>query len=375
MSVVIKQAITRKDMKKWVDFPNKLYKKVDAYVPFLFNDEMDTFNPKKNPGYEFCESKQFLAYRDNKIVGRIGGIINHAANKKWGWNSIRFTRFDFIDDFEVSSALFNAVVDWGKERGFDTIMGPIGFYDMDHEGMLIEGFDELNLSITFYNYPYYIEHMEKLGLVKDVDWVEYQLKVPETTDPKIEKLSNYMQERNGYKLVMYNDRKDLWKDGFEAFKLIDEAFSILHGSVPLTDAVINKVLADYIPLVNLRYICSIKDKDGKIAGFAVMVPSIAKALKKSNGRMLPFGLFRMLKALKGKNDTLEMFFVAVDPEHQRRGMPAIMMDAMLKMCVENGVKICETGPELEHNTAVQGMWRYFKDVRQHRRRRCWKKEI
>ena len=375
MSVVIKQVSTRKDMKKWVDFPNKLYKKVDAYVPFLFNDEMDTFNEKKNPAYEYCESKQFLAYKDKKVVGRIGGIINHAANKKWGWNSIRFTRFDFIDDFEVSSALFNAVVDWGKERGFDTIMGPIGFHDMDHEGMLIEGFNELNLSITFYNHPYYVEHMEKLGLYKSVDWVEYQLKVPDTTDPKIEKLSKYMQERNGYKLVMYNDRKALWKDGFEAFKLIDEAFSILYGSVPLTDSVINKVLKDNIPLINLKYICAVKDKDDKKVGFAIMIPTIAKALKKTNGRLLPFGIFRLLKALKGKNDTLEMDFVAVDPEHQRRGMPAIMMDAMLKMCVDNGVKICETGPELEHNTAVQGMWKYFKDVRQHRRRRCWKKEI
>ena len=375
MGVVIKEVKNIKDLKKWVDFPNKLYKGVKPYVPFLFNDELDTFTKEKNPAFEFCESRQFLAYRDGKIVGRIGGIINHAANKKWGWNSIRFTRFDFIDDYEVSSALFSTVVDWGKQNGFDKIMGPIGFTDMDHEGMLIEGFDELNLSITFYNYPYYITHMEKLGLIKDVDWVEYQLKVPDTVDPKIEKLSKYMQERNGYKLVMYNDRKALWKDGYEAFKLIDEAFSILHGSVPLTDAVINKVLKDNIPLINLKFICAIKDKDDKIVGFAIMIPSIAKALKKSNGRLLPFGIFRLLKALKGKNDTLEMDFVAVDPEHQRRGMPAIMMDAMLKMCIENGVKICETGPELEHNTAVQGMWKYFKDVRQHRRRRCWKKEI
>ncbi|MBO5067217.1 MAG: GNAT family N-acetyltransferase, partial [Clostridia bacterium] len=188
------------------------------------------------------------------------------------------------------------------------------------------------------------------------------------------KLTDYLMTRNGFELVEYTDRKVLAKDAQEAFKVIDVAFSVLHGSVPLTDAVINKALADYIPLVNLKYICSIKDKEGKIAGFAVLVPSIAKALKKSNGRMLPFGMFRMLKALKGKNDTLEMFFVAVLPEYQSKGLPAIMMYQLTRMCVENGVKICETGPELEENEAVRSFWKNF-DARQHRRRRCWKKEI
>ena len=374
MSVTIKQVQTKKELKKWVDFPNKLYKGNKYYVPFLFNDEMDTFTEKKNPAFEFCESKQFLAYKDKKIVGRIAGVINHAANKKWGWNSMRFTRFDFIDDFEVSSALFNAVVDWGKERGFTSVVGPMGFTDMDHQGMLIEGFDELNLSITFYNYPYYITHMEKLGLIKDADWVEYQVKIGNQREDKFARISKYIIERNGFQLVNYTNRKDLWKDAYEAFKVIDVAEEILYGAVPLTDAVINKALADYIPLVNLKYICSVKDKEGRIAGFAVLVPSIAKALKKSNGRLLPFGLFRLLKALKGKNDTLEMFFVAVLPEYQSQGLPAIIMHQMTKMCVENKVKLCETGPELETNEAVRSFWKNF-DARLHRRRRAWKKDI
>ena len=208
-----------------------MYKKEKAYVPFMFSDEMATFTPKKNPGYEFCETKLFLAYRDKKIVGRIAGLINHAANKKWGETAIRFTRFDFIDDFEVSSALFNEVVKWGKENGFNKIMGPMGFTDMDHEGMLIEGFDEMNLSITFYNYPYYITHMEKLGLIKDVDWVEYQIKVGEQKDEKFKKLTDYLMTRNGFELVEYTDRKVLAADAEEAFRLIDVAFSVLHGSV------------------------------------------------------------------------------------------------------------------------------------------------
>ena len=374
MSIEIREVLNKSQLKKFVAFPNKMYKKEKAFVPFLFGDEMDTFNKAKNPAYEFCQTKLFLCYKDGKLVGRIAGLINHAANKKWKTNAIRYTRFDFIDDFEVSSALLNAVISWGKERGYTEITGPIGFTDMDHEGMLVEGFEEFNMSITFYNYPYYIEHMEKLGLKKDVDWVEYQLTIPPSVPEKISKLSKYIQSHGDYTVVNYTDRKVLSADAFEAFKVIDVAFSVLHGTVPLTDAVINKALADYIPLVNMDFISSVKDKDGAIIGFAVLVPSIAKALKKSNGKLLPFGLFRMLKALKGKNDTMEMFFIAVKPEYQRKGIPAIIMDEMLKACIKNGVKICETGPELELNESVQSMWKNL-DVRQHKRRRCYKKSI
>lgn len=374
MSVEIKEVLTKKDLKKWVEFPNTLYKGVDAYVPFLFNDEMDTFTKEKNPAYEFCETKLFLAYRENKIVGRIGALINHAANKKWKTNAIRFTRFDFINDFAVSEALFNEVIKWGKEKGFTKVMGPIGFTDLDHEGMLVDGFDELNMSITFYNYPYYLAHMEKLGLKKEIDWVEYQLSVPEKLDERLAKTSEFLTKRNGYKLVTYTDRKVLKNEAYEAFKVIDAAFSKLYGTVPLTDKVIDKAINDYIPLVNLKYICAVKDKEDKIVGFAILVPSIAKALKKSNGKLFPFGVFRLLSALKGKNDTLEMFLIGVEPEQQKKGLPAIIMNQMLKMCIENGVKICETGPELEVNADVQSLWKGF-TTRQHKRRRCFTKEI
>lgn len=373
MSIIIKEVVGKKDLKKWVDFPNKLYKKVSAYVPFLFNDEMDTFTKTKNPAYDFCETKLFLAYKDKKIVGRIAALINHAYNKKWNKNAMRFTRFDFIDDFEVSSALFNEVVKWTKENNLTEIMGPIGFTDLDHEGMLVEGFDELNMSITFYNHPYYIEHMERLGLVKDIDWMEFQIKVPEQLDPRIERISEHLIQRNGYQLVTYTNRKVLLHDAFEAFKVIDEAFSVLYGTVPLTDKIINKAIADYIPLVNLKYICSVKDKDGKIIGFGILVPSIAKALKKCNGRMVR-GIFRLLKALKGKNDTLEMFLIGITQEHQKKGVPAIIMNQIMKVCIENGVKLCETGPELETNESVQSMWKTF-ESRHHKRRRCWIKQI
>ena len=207
-----------------------------------------------------------MAFKEGKIVGRIAGLINYAANKKWGTNALRFTRFDFIDDYEVSKALFDKVTEWGKEKGFTQLMGPIGFTDMDHEGMLVEGFDEFNMSITFYNHPYYLDHMTKLGLEKAVDWVEFQLRAPDKIDEKLAKMSEFMQKRSGYSLVTYTNRKILKADAYEAFKVIDVAFSKLYGTVPLTDKVIDKAINDYIPLVNLKYICSVKDKEGKIAG-------------------------------------------------------------------------------------------------------------
>lgn len=374
MGVVIKEVITKKDLKKWIEFPNSLYKGNKYYVPFMASDEEETFTKEKNPAYDFCDTKLFLAYKDEKIVGRIAGLINHAYNEKWDKNAIRFTRFDFIDDYEVSKALFDTVVAWGKENGHTEIMGPIGFTDMDHEGMLVEGFEEFNMSITFYNHPYYIDHMERLGLKKDIDWIEYRINVPESLDPRFERIGNHIIKKHGFQVTMYNDRKTLYNDALEAFKVIDIAFSKLYGTVPLTPKVIKHALDGYVPVVNLDYVCSVKDKDGSIIGFGVLVPSIAKALKKSDGKLFPLGIFRMLKALKCKNDTLEMFFVAVLPEYQSLGVPAILINTLAKIIIKNGVKYCETGPMLENNTAVHSMWRHF-DKRQHRRRRCYIKGI
>ena len=370
----IKEVLTKRDLKKFVKFPNELYKDVPEFVPFMFGDEMSTFTVGKNPAYDFCETKLFLALKDNKVVGRIAGLINHSANKKWGTNNIRFTRFDFIDDKKVSKLLFDTVVNWGKERGYEKIIGPIGFTDMDHEGMLIEGFDQLNMSITFYNFPYYLEHMSELGLGKEIDWVEFKINVPEKADERLRKLSEFIINKNGYQLVTYNNQKTLIEDAYKAFEVIDKAFSVLYGTVPLTPEVIDNAIKENISLVNKDYVCSIKDKDGKIIAFALLVPSIAKALKKSNGKLFPFGAFRLLKALNGKNDTLEMFFVAVEEEYQKKGLPAIMMNAMLEKCIKNGVKYLETGPELENNQSVQSMWKGY-DAVNHKRRRCFGKTI
>lgn len=374
MYIEIKEVLTKKDLWKWVRFPNQLYKNSEFFVPFLEDDEFNTFSKDKNPAYDFCETKLFLAYKDKKIVGRIAGLINHAYNEKWNKNAIRFTRFDFIDDFEVSKSLFDAVVSWGREKSHSEIMGPIGFTDIDHQGMLVDGFDKLNMSITFYNFPYYIEHMEKLGLSKDIDWIEYKITIPNELDPRIGKMCERLAVRGDYSVVKYTDRKLLYKDAFEAFALIDEAYSGLYGTVPLTKEVIKDAIDAYIPLVNLKYLCAVKDSSGKIVSFAIMVPSIAKALKKSNGKLFPFGIIRLLKALKCKNDTLEMFLVAVEPSLKAHGIPALVINELLMVCVENNVKYCETGPMLETNTAIHSMWRHF-EKEQHKRRRCYIKSL
>ena len=374
MGIEIKEVLTKKDLWTWVRYPNRLYKDNEYFVPFLENDEFETFSQDKNPAYAYCETKLFIAYKDGEVVGRIAGLINRAYNEKWDKNAIRFTRFDFIDDYEVSKALFDAVVAWGKEKNHTEIMGPIGFHDIDHEGMLVEGFDKLNMSITFYNHPYYLTHMEKLGLQKDIDWIEYKITVPESIDPRFERIANALLRKENYKVVTYTDRKVLYKEAFEAFDLIDEAYSRLYGTVPLTEDIIRSTIDAYIPLVNLDYICAVKDKDDKIVCFGIMVPSIAKALKKSNGKMLPFGIVRMLRALRGKNDTLEMFLVAVNPELQARGLPALLINELLKKSIENNVRYCETGPMLETNTKIHSLWRHF-DKEQHKRRRCFIRQI
>lgn len=373
MSIVIKEVLGTKELKRWIQFPNKLYKKNKYFVPFLESDELETFTKEKNPAFAFCETKLFIALKEGRVVGRIAGIINHAYNKKWNKNALRFTRFDFIDDYEVSEALFSAVVEWGKERGYTSIMGPIGFTDMDHEGMLVEGFDEFNMSITFYNHSYYLAHMEHLGLNKDMDWIEYKINVPSEIGAGLERLSARLLSK-GFEVATYNDRATLREDALEAFKVIDVAFSKLYGTVPLTPEVIENAVNSYVPIVNLDYICSVKNSEGEIVAFGAMVPSIAKALKKSNGKMFPFGILRLLKALKCKNDTLEMYFVAVAPEYQMQGVPAILITTLLKKLIENNVKYCETGPMLETNAAVHSLWKPF-EKRQHKRRRCYIKHI
>lgn len=370
--VVVKEVVTKRDLKKFIEFPVKLYRDCPYYVPALFVEELENFNPKKNPAYEFCETKLFLAYKDNKIVGRIAGLISHAYNKKVNKRLMRFTRFDFIDDYEVSQSLIDHVIKWAKERNMTALMGPIGFTDIDKQGMLVEGFSEMDLSITLYNYDYYPKHMEKLGFKKDVDWIEFQIFPPEKLDPRIERIANLVQKRYGFRRLHFKKNKELYPYAREAFDVINEAFSVLYGTVPLTEAIIEKSIREYISKVHLDYVVVIGNKAGEVIGFGLLVPSLAEALKKSKGRLLPFGIFRLLKALR-THKILEMYFIAVKPEYQNMGVSALIIAEAVKAAIKNGVELAETGPELETNQVTE-QWKGFPH-RQHRRRRCYIKEL
>lgn len=369
--VTIVEVKNKKQLKQFVEFPNKLYKGNKYYCPPMASDEINTFLPNKNPAFDFCESRQFLAYRDNKIVGRIAGIISHAHIERQNKKQIRFARFDAIDDIEVTKALFNAVREYGIEKGMDDMIGPLGFSDTDREGMLIDGFNEKNLSITIYNNSYYQDHMLKMGFEKDVDWVEYQLTIPNEIDPRLIKICDRVKTRYGYQVKKFKTTNDLKKYAKEALKLVNEAFNELYAYVPLTDKMIDQYINDYIPIVNKDYVIVVVDKNDQVIGFGLMVPSLAEACRKHNGHLFPFGWVSFLKALKSKsNKILEMYFVAVKPEYQSTGVNALIMVESIKACHKNGAKLAETGPELELNEKVQDQWKGF-DTRQHRRRRSW----
>jgi len=371
--IIIKEVKTKKDLNKFVRFPLSLYKDNENYIPALEADEKNMFNRENNAAYEYCESIEILAYRDDKIVGRLAGIINHKYNEKINSKHLRFTHFDVIDDLEVTKAMFEYIGKWGKEKGMTEFNGPIGFIDIDRQGMLIEGFDKIGMSITNYNYPYYVEHMEKLGFKKDVDWVEYLVSIPQNLDPRIEKVQSALLNRFGFKLLKFKNLKEIMPYIYKAFDVYNEAFYALHGTVFLTKRQIDNLIKQFAPAINFDYVPIIVDKNDNVVGFAILAPSIAKASRKAKGRMLPFGWYHLLKALK-HNDTLEMYLVAVKPEYQGFGLNAILMHDVTKCAIKNGVKYAETGPELEENYKVRSQWDNY-NAEIIRKRRCYVKEI
>ncbi len=371
--IQINEVKTKKQLKHFVEFPIKLYKNCPYYVPPIAIDEISLFTKTKNPAYEFCETRLFLAYKEKKIVGRIAGLINHAYIKKVNKPLIRFTRYDVIDDLEVSRALFNEVIKWAQERNLEYIMGPIGFTDIDKQGMLVEGFEELNMTITPYNFEYYNKHLQLLGFEKDVDWVEYQIKIPNSIEPRLARLAEVVTKRYGFHRVEIKKRSELHHYAYLAFNLINEAYSKLYGTVFLTEAIIAKAVKEYVPLVNLDFVFIIANKKEEVIGFGLALPSYAEALKKSKGHLFPFGLFRMLRALK-KYSILEMYLVAVKPEYQNMGVNSLIMVEAIKAAIKNNVKMAETGPELELNQQVQDLWKTF-EAKRHKRRRCYIKKL
>ena len=372
--VEIKEVVTSKEKKAFAKYPLKLYKDCPQYVPDLISDELANFDPKKNPAFEFCEAKRFLAYRNGEIVGRIAAIISHAANEKWGTRRIRFTRVDFIDDYEVSQALFNAVIEWGRSRGLKEIHGPIGFCDLDPEGMLIDGFDQDSNFITIYNYAYYKDHLAKLGFVKDIDWVEYKIKIPDHVDPRIERLSELVMKRSKMRIASFKSKREIRPYLKGAMRVINEAFDELYGTVPITDKLIQKYFSQFMMLINPRYVRMILDENDEPVGFGFMLPSMNECMRKCKGKLFPFGWIRVLRAPYKQTDVIDLYLIGVKPRYQKQGHVALILNDLTKVEIENHGKYAETGPELETNEKIQALWKSYEAV-QHKRRRCWIKEI
>ncbi|MFH0766884.1 MAG: hypothetical protein ABH890_04945 [Bacillota bacterium] len=371
--ITIKEVKTKLDGWRFTEFPNKLYKKVEPFVPALSLDERTVFNPKKNPMFEYYDAIRFLAYDGNKIVGRIAGIINHKWNEAYKIKTARFTRIDMIDDIEVTKALIEAVTKWSKEHGMDTLIGPIGFTDMDRMGLLVEGFEHLNMFITIYNHPYYKEHLEQLGFVKDVDWTEKQIMWPTEVSDKVKRGAEIARKRYGYQLIKCDKKKQVFKYIYDAFDMYNVSFNELYGFYPVTEKVMNYYIAQMIALIDLEYLWFVLDKEEKVVGFTIIMPSLAKANKKNNGKLLPFGIFRLLRSLK-KHDVIDLYFIAVDPKHHGHGIIALMFEDGIKMGMKHGVKFAESGPELELNANIQNQWKDF-EYKNHKRRRCYTKPI
>lgn len=372
--VEIKEVLTRKDRRVFATFPVKMYKEIPQAIPDLIPDEIDNFNPKKNPAYEYCSAKQFLAYKDGECVGRIAGIISHAANEKWSTKRIRFSRVDFIDDYEVSEALFKAVEDWGRSEGLSEVHGPIGFCDMDQEGMLVDGFEEEGMFITIYNYPYYIKHLERLGYRKDIDWVEFKVSLPKEADKKLDALSDAVLRKYKISLVELNSRKEIKPYIPQVLNLLNVCYTNLYGTVELSPAQIKKYVDQFILLINPEYVKFLMDENNEMIGFGLAMPSMNKAIKKSRARLFPFGWYHILRAPFAKASVLDLYLVGVIPKMQNKGLTAVLLNSMTATARKNGIKYAETGPELETNHQVHALWKFY-ETKNHKRRRCFIKSL
>ncbi len=376
MSVTIKKiAPTASELRSYVKFGIDLYKGNDYYVPPLIFDEVATLMPDKNPAFEFCTAQSFMAYRNNEPVGRITAIINDIVNEKTGERTMRFGFVDFIDDAEVVDALFKAAEDWGRSRGMNKIVGPMGFTDMDHEGMLTEGFEEMGTMATLYNYPYYPAHMERTGYGKEVDWIEFRMTVPDAIPEKYKRIADIVARKYNLSVKKFTSRKKIKQEyGHALFELINEAYTGLYGYSPLTERQIDYYIDMYLGVIRLEDVCLIVDGDGKLVAVGISMPSLSQALRRSGGKLFPTGWYHLWKAIRGKVDVVDLLLVAVKPEYQSKGVNAMIFADLIPVYVKNGYKYAESNIELEGNENVQKQWEYF-EYRQHRRRRAWSKNL
>lgn len=376
MSVEIRKVTTKDMLRDFVQFGIDLYAGNEYFVPPLVYDEMATLNQSKNPAFDHCDSAYFMAYKDGAIVGRIAAIINHKANETWKQQNARFGFVDFIDDEKVVDVLFGAAESWARSRGMTTMHGPLGFTDMDHEGMLVEGFDRIGTMETIYNYPYYPVHLERLGYVKDHDWLEFLINIPPSVPERFSRMTEVVKKRFGLTVRHLTRKKDVYPFARDIFKLINKAYKDLYGYVELTDRQIDYYVEMYIPMLRLEFLTLVlRQHDNKLIGVGIGLPSMAKALQKAKGRFLPNGWYHLYKALKGKGDkVLDLLLIAVDPEYQGKGVNALMFNEFITAANELGIEVAESNPELEVNNKVQALWGDL-NAEQHKRRRAFTKDL
>lgn len=376
MSVEIVKVETMGQLKKFVRYNYELYKDNPYAVPELYEDAMNTLRRDRNAVFEFCEADYFLALRDGKVVGRVAAIINHRANERWGIKAARFGWVDFIDDAGVVDALFATVEQWARERGMTELQGPLGFTDLDREGMLVEGFDRLGTMATIYNFPYYPQHMERMGFEKDADWVEFLIKVPEKNWEKAERLSAIITRKYNLRVVQCKSRSELAKRyGKALFSLVNECYAPLYGFSPLSDRQVEQLIKQYLPAIDLRLVSLIVDENDNLVGLGVTLASLSIALQKAKGRLFPFGWFHLAKALFfSRPKRLDFLLVAIKPEYQSKGVMALLFNDLMPRYIAMGFEDVETNPELETNNKVQAQWESF-EKEQHKRRRAYKKAL
>jgi len=376
MSVTISRVQSRRAFKEFLHFPLTLYKDMPSFVPPLIMDDRDTLDPKKNPAYEFCEAAMYLAYKDGKLAGRVAAIVNSKANAQWNHEEVRFGWFDFIDDREVSKALLDAVIEFGKERGMKTVLGPLGFTDFDPEGMLVEGYEYLSSMALHHNWPYYKEHMEALGYVKDVDWLEYRIYIGDTIPEKYTRVAKIVEERYGLRLRKTTRREVRKTDiGYRIFDLINETYASLYDFTVLPKKMIDKYVGFYLGIIDLKFVSLVEDKDGNIVGFGVVMPSITRALKKCKGKLFPLGWYYILRSMYWKyEENFEMLLIGVKPEYQKKGVNSIIFVDLMKELLDGGFTYGESNAELESNMDIRSQWGDL-EVKECKRRRVYKKAI
>ena len=371
--ITIAKVKTKKEFTQFVNFPNTLYKNNPHYVPAITKEELNAIMPGENPVYNNAHAEFYLAYKNNKIVGRIAGILNWIEIKEIGKPKVRFGWFDFIDDIKVSKTLINTVIELGKEHKLSSIEGPVGFSNMDKAGLLTKGFKELNTMITWYNAPYYKDHLQQLGFEDSATWVEYKIDIPTETRPKVVKVAQIIQTRYKLKPIKFKKRKEILPYIDRMFELLNKTYDSLQTFVPIQQYQIDHYKEKYLPFVNPDYITCVANEHNEVIAFSIIMPSFSKALQKANGKLFPFGFLHILKAQK-INDTAAFYLIGVDPEYQNKGVAALIFKEMNETFLRNGITKVETNPELIENKAIQALWKDYKHI-QHKERKTFKKSI